>query len=200
VRIRRALVSTLFVPAIGLGAVGCSSDDEQPSATTKSTGAPSSEPPWGLNTIDMPDDAQSVQATFEAFPEEIGGVRRAGVSPNEVSYGDGSTFVRAIDLAQAQAEGFPSTAPAYLGLLASSGEVVVEEKETNPNAGFVYLVSMNTAQDSPDAEPRETFDAAWGAAGGGWLFVASANSAEEREALANAFLEAASSEHASDTR
>ena len=194
-RVQRALVLTLFVPAIGLGAVGCSSDGEQPSATapTTSTGSPSSEPPWGLNTIDMPDDAQSVQATFEAFPGKLGGLRRAGVSPNEVSYGDGSTFVRAIDLAQAQAQGFPSTAPAYLGLLASSGEVVVEEKETNPNAGFVYLVNTNTAQDSPDAEPRETFDAAWGAAGGGWLFVASANSAEERGALAAAFLDAASS-------
>ena len=194
-RVRRALVSTLFVPAIGLGAVGCSSDDERPSATapTTSTGAPSSEPPWGLNTIDMPDDARSVQATFEAFPEELGGLRRAGVAPNQVSYGDGSTFVRAIDLAQAQAEGFPSTAPAYLGLLASSGEVDVEAKETNPNAGFVYLVGTNTAQDSPDAEPRETFDAAWGAAGGAWLFVATASSPKQRQALADAFLEAASS-------
>jgi len=185
-------VFTLFVPSIGLGAIGCSSDDEGPSATapTTSTGQHSSDPPWGLNTIDMPDDAQSVRATFEAFPEELRGVRRADVSPNEVSYGDGSTFVRAIDLAQAQAEGFPSTAPAYLGLLASSGEVDVEAKETNPNAGFVYLVSMNTAQDSPDAEPRDTFDAAWGAAGGAWLFVATASSAEQREALANAFLNA----------
>jgi len=140
----------------------------------------------------MPDDAQAVQATLEAFPETLDGRDRAEVTETEVFYGDGSTFVRAIDLAQAQAEGFPSTAPAYLGLLASSGEIEVQEKETNPNAGFVYLVSTNKAQDSPDAEPRETFDAAWGAAGGGWLFVASATTAEEREALAGAFLDAAS--------
>ncbi len=194
-RVRPAIVSTAFVAAIGLGAVACSSDDPDPSAAGPSgrTGSSSSEPPWGLNTIDMPDDAQAVQATFEAFPGKLGGLRRASQSPSEVTYGDGSILVRAIDLAQARAEGFPSTAPAYLGLLASSGEVEVEKKETNPNAGFVYLVITNTVQDAPDAEPRKTFDAAWGAAGGGWLFVASATSAEQREALAAAFLGAASS-------
>ncbi len=197
-RVRRALALTVFFPALALGAAACSSDEPEPSAagvaptgSSDQTGSSSAEPPWGLNTIDMPDDAGAVQATFEAFPQELGGLQRADVSPTEVTYGDGSTFVRAIDLAQAQADGFPSTAPAYLGLLASSGEVEVEEKETNPNAGFVYLVNTNTAQDSPDAEPRGTFDAAWGASGGAWLFVASAGSAEERAALAAAFLDAA---------
>ena len=97
-----------------------------------------------------------------------------------------------VGLMQAHAEGLPSNAPAYLDLLAGSGEVQVEDGETNPNAGFVYLVSTNTVQNSPDAEPRETFDAAWAAAGGGWLFVASATSAEQREALAAAFVDAAS--------
>lgn len=193
-RVRPALVSTAFVVAVGLGAAACSSDDPDPptGGPPGRTESSSSEPPWGLNTIDMPDDARAVQATFEAFPGKLGGLRRAGLSPSEVTYGSGSTLVRAIDLAQAQAEGLPSTAPAYLGLLASSGEVEVEKKETNPNAGFVYLVNTNTVQDAPDAEPHETFDAAWGAAGGGWLFVASATSAEQREVLAAAFLRAAS--------
>lgn len=191
-RVRNAAAGILLVLAIG--GTACSSDEPQtpPSGPTVQTGSPSSEPPWGLDTAPMPDDAQAVQATFEAFPKTLDGLDRAEVTATEVFYGDGSTFVRAIDLAQAQAEGFPSTAPAYLGLLASSGEIEVQAKETNPNAGFVYLVSTNTAQDSPDAEPRETFDAAWGAAGGGWLFVASATTAEEREALAGAFLDAAS--------
>ena len=198
-RVRPGLALTVFVLAIGLGAVACSSDHSNPSVTgvtasgsSGPAGSPSPEPPWGLNTIDMPDDAQAVQTTFEAFPEELGDLSQADVSPTEVSYDDGSTFVRAIDLEQAKAEGFPATAPAYLGLLASSGEVEVQEKETNPNAGFVYLVSTNTAQDSAGADPRTTFDAAWGAPGGAWLFVASATSAEEREALANAFVDAAS--------
>ena len=193
-RVRYASAAILVV--LMLAADACSSDDPAvtgPSTTGPGqTGSPSSEPPWGLNTIAMPDDAQAVQATLEAFPQELRDLAQADVSPTEVSYGDGSTFVRAIDLAQAQAEGFPPTAPAYLGLLASSGEVQVEEKETNPNAGFVYLVNTNTAQDSPDADPRTTFDAAWGASGGAWLFVVSAASAKDREALANAFLDAAS--------
>ena len=196
-RVRNAAAAALLFLAIA--GTACSSDEPTPSATgvtptgsSGQTGTPSSEPPWGLNTIDMPDDAQSVQATLEAFPKTLYGLHRGEVTATEVPYGDGSAYVRAIDLAQAASEGFPSTAPAYLGLLASSGEVEVEEKETNPNAGFVYLVSTNTAQDSPDAEARTTFDAAWGAAGGAWLFVASATSAEQREALANAFLDAAS--------
>lgn len=189
-RVRSAATALILV--LALGAATCQSDEPatSPSGPTAHTGSPPSKPPWGLDTLAMPDDAQAVEDTLEALPERLDGLDRGAVMATEVLYGDGSTFVRAIELEQAQAEGFPSTAPAYLGLLASSGEVVVEEKETNPNAGFVYLVSMNTAQDSPDAEPRETFDAAWGAAGGQWLFVASATSAEKREALANAFLEA----------
>src|SRR5262245_3635391 len=183
----------MLAAAVALGGVSCSSDEPDPAATGATpTGSPSSEPPWGLNTVDMPDDAGAVEATLGALPDELDGVQRADVSATEVSYGDGSTFVRAIDLAAAQAEGFPATVPGYLDLLEASGEVEVEEKELNPNAGFVYLVSMNTVQDSPDADPRTTFDAAWGASGGAWLFVASASSAEERQALASAFLDAAS--------
>ena len=199
-RVRPVLSITLTAVALAFAAVACSDEPAvtaaptggTPSGSTGQTGSPSSEPPWGLDTIDMPDDAQAVEATLGAFPEELEGVQRADVSATEVSYGDGSTFVRAIDLAQAQAEGFPSTVPGYLDLLESSGEVQVEDKELNPNAGFVYLVSTSTAQDSPDADARDTFDAAWGASGGAWLFVASASSPEEREALANAFLGAVS--------
>jgi hypothetical protein len=93
---------------------------------------------------------------------------------------DGSTFVRAIDLAEVEAEGFPGTAAEYLDLLAGSGEVEVEADVTSVDAGFVYLVSTNSVHDAPDAEPRTTYDAAWGAAHGGWLFASSAGSPEER--------------------
>jgi hypothetical protein len=62
---------------------------------------------------------------------------------------------------------------------------------TSADAGFVYLVSTNSVQDAPDAEPRTTYDAAWGAADGGWLYASSAGSPEEREALAAAFVAAA---------
>lgn len=96
--------------------------------------------------------------------------------------------MRAIDLGQTHAEGFASNAPAYLDLLARSGEVQLEEPETNPNARFVYLVSTNTAQDSADAEPRETFRRGVGGGRRTWLFVVSAAWADQREALANAFL------------
>jgi len=126
-----------------------------------------------------------------AFPQELDGLERSDVSPTRVSYGDGSTFVRAIDLAQLETEGFPGTAAGYLDLLASSGEVEIETEVTSADADFVYLVNTNSVQDAPDAEPRTTYDAAWGAADGGWLFASSAGSPEEREALAAAFVAAA---------
>src|SRR5262245_55600294 len=132
----------------------------------------------------MPDDAQAVLSTLEAFPETLGGLDRAESTPTEVYYGDGDTYVRAIDLTAAHNEGFPQTVPAYLDLLANSGEVKVEDQQTDPSAAFVYLVDTNTA-------PRPTFDAAWGGSDGTGLFVASASSAEERAALANAFRDAA---------
>lgn len=170
---------------VALVAVSCGSDDPSvPSATG---------PPWGLDGVDLPDDPGTVEGVLAAFPEELGGLERSGVSATQVSYGDGSTFVRAIDLAAAEAEGFPGTAPDYLELLAGSGEVEIEAQDTSPDAAFVYLVSSNSVQDAPDAEPRTTYDAAWGSADGGWLFVASAGSPQEREALAEAFVDAAGS-------
>lgn len=77
-------------------------DDPTPSAT---------EPPWGLDTIDLPDDPTAVEDVLSAFPQELDGLERSEVSPAQVSYGDGSTFVRAIDLAEAKAEGFPGPPP-----------------------------------------------------------------------------------------
>ena len=61
-RARNAAAAILVV--LAFGAAACSSGEETPSLTgsTAQTGSPSSEPPWGLDTIDMPDDAQAVQA------------------------------------------------------------------------------------------------------------------------------------------
>jgi hypothetical protein len=151
----------------------------------------STDPPWGLDGVEMPNDSDAVEALLAAFPQELDGLERSDVSPTQVSYGDGATFVRAIDLEQVEAEGFPGTAPEYLDLLAGSGEVDVEAQVTD--AAFVYLVSTNSVQDAPDAEARTTYDAAWGDADGGWLFVSSATSPEDRVALASAFASAAGS-------
>jgi hypothetical protein len=62
---------------------------------------------FALDTIDLPDDPNAVEDVPAAFPRELDGLERSDVSPTQVSYGDGSTFVRAIDLAEAEAEGFP---------------------------------------------------------------------------------------------
>jgi hypothetical protein len=177
-------LATIALCAFALVAVSCGSYGEEPAR-------PATDPPWGLDAIDLPNDPGAVEGVLAALPQGLDGLPRSDVSPTQVSYGDGSTFVRAIDLAEAEAEGFPGTAAGYLDLLAGSGEVEVENEVTSADADFVYLVSTNSVQDAPDAEPRTTYDAAWGTADGGWLFVSSAGSAEEREALAAAFVAAA---------
>jgi hypothetical protein len=179
-------LATIALCTFALVGVSCGSYDDDPTP-------PATDPPWGVDAIDLPDDPTAVEDVLAAFPGELEGLERSDVSPTQVSYGDGSTFVRAIDLAEAEAEGFPGTAAEYLDLLAGSGEVEVEADVTSADAGFVYLVSTNSVQDAPDAEPRTTYDAAWGAADGGWLFASSAGSPEERAALATAFVAAVGS-------
>ena len=189
--IRRLVIVALTF--VSLTSVACS-DEGGTSATGSSneTEAPDlTEPPWGLDLFSLPDDSKAIEATLADFPKELCGLDLSDVSPTHVSYGDGKTFVRAIDLAGAEAEGFPGTAPEYLELLAGSGEVTVEAQVTSPEAGFVYLVSKNTVQDAPDAEPRTTYDAAWGNSEGSWLFAASARSRRQRKALAEVFALAA---------
>lgn len=103
----------------------------------------------GARRLDLPDDPTAVEDVLAAFPEELEGLERSDVSPTQVSYGDGSTFVRAIDLAEVEAEGFPGTAAEYLDLLAGSGEVEVEADVTSADAGFVYLVSRTRCRTRP---------------------------------------------------
>jgi hypothetical protein len=179
-------LATIAVCALALLGVSCGSYGDDPTP-------PATDPPWGLDAIDLPDDPAAVEVVLAAFPQELDGLERSDVSPTRVSFGDGSTFLRAIDLAEAQVEGFPGTAAGYLDLLAGSGEVEVETEVTSADADLVYLVSTNSVQDAPDAEPRTTYDAAWGATDGGWLFVSSAASPEERDALAGAFVAAVGS-------
>jgi hypothetical protein len=108
-------LATIALCTFALVGVSCGSYGDDPTSSA-------TEPPWGLDTIDLPDDPTAVGDVLAAFPQELGGLERSDVSPTQVSYGDGSTFVRAIDLAGAKAEGFPGTAAGYLDLLAGSGE------------------------------------------------------------------------------
>ena len=190
-RIERLAILALC--SLALVAVSCGSGDAGSTSGSTSGPTPATGPPWGLDGVEMPNDSEAVEDVFAAFPQELAGLERSDVSPTQVSYGNGATFVRAIDLAQVEAEGFPGTAPQYLDLLAGSGEVDVETKVTDADAPLVYLASTGSVQDAPDAEPRTTYDAAWGDSDGGWLFAVSATTPEDREALASAFAAAVGS-------
>ena len=96
-------LAALAVSAVALVGVSCGSDDPSAPSTTG--------PPWGLDGVDLPDDPAAVEGVLGAFPEELDGLELSEVSPTQVSYGDGSTFVRAIELAQLEANGFPAPLP-----------------------------------------------------------------------------------------
>ena len=36
------------------------------------------DPPWGLETVDLPDDRASLRATFDGFPDNVAGHDRIG--------------------------------------------------------------------------------------------------------------------------
>jgi hypothetical protein len=72
----RRLVALMLV---GVLVVGCG---DAPRAEL------SSEPPWGLTSIDMPETEADVVAVMKALPDEIGGLARSGGGPTGVMYGE----------------------------------------------------------------------------------------------------------------
>jgi hypothetical protein len=62
---------------------------------------------FALDTIDLPDDPNAVEDVPAAFQRELDGLERSDVSPTQVSYGDGSTFVRAMTWPRRRPRGSP---------------------------------------------------------------------------------------------
>lgn len=140
-----------------------------------------SQPPWGLDGVTVPSDESSVRRVLEAMPDTVGGQERLDLSPDEAAYEQ--MRLRALRLGErAQAEGLPPTARAYLERLAESGEIEIETRQLDPETELVYLTATTTANGQP------VYVMAWGEPESEWVFSLSADSADNRVALVNAFV------------
>lgn len=173
--LRTMLPAVVLVLAVGFTACGSNGD--------RSPGAPVDEPPWGLDTIDLPDDAASIETVLEAMPERVAGLARLEVRANEVHY-EGDTAIRVINLRDTDLQA--ASVLEYARGLSESGEVEVEQEELDEDARLVYVVCNSTG------DGRRAYCVLWGAPDSEWVFAAKADSPEARKALVQAFVEASS--------
>jgi hypothetical protein len=151
-------------------------------------GDEASEPPWGLETVRLPDDRAAVTAAFEALPKRLaGGTRSADLGVGCFL----SAFYRAPDRMpfglRAGPVNCPQTRPPlttldHLRILARGAEV--EDQSLEPSGRLVYI-AVKTKVDF-----RPAWAATWASPRGRWLFSAIADSAETRADLVEAFVEA----------
>ena len=153
-------------------------------------GESSDAPPWGLDSVDMPDTEEEVAAVFAAFPEEIDGRTRLGDEPTRFGYideGSGSFWaIQADPWEQLQALHMPGVdSPAdWITFLASGrSAVVVEASAVDPVGGLMWV-----ATNVPEQE--NMLDFWWAAPDGSWLFFVEGDSVG-RQALVEAFVAAA---------
>jgi hypothetical protein len=150
--------------------------------------------PWGLDEVTgLPDDGAEIAAVFTALPEEIAGLTRSGdpIDPGRpvVSYGreiDRALVLDAIPVQAIAAEAGATLTPLEY-LLALPGDVEVEGRSLNPDAGVVWVAAVRRR----GTDPVEIgYVAAWGDPEGQWVFEVTAATPEGRSALVNALLEA----------
>lgn len=159
-------------------------------------------PPWGLDTVVLPRDEASLRALAAALPAEVAEraladrefSRGARYGARYTAPGKPEAFVGAV--IRENVEGFEPgmTVARYLELLVRGFEedgiegapVEIEARALDPAGPLVYLV-WNSARDG-----HSWYAASWAEPDGGWLFSASADTAETRTALVTAFVEATS--------
>ncbi len=145
------------------------------------------EPPWGLDTVDLPDDADAIAEVFAAMPAEVDGVPLETTAPEFVAYGADEHLLLGV-LGVADIRDFSGitdmTVTDFLSGLVNSGELETAESELDDSKPLVWVASTNRGN-------GDLFhDAAWAAPDGEWLFTASADSPEARTELIHAFINA----------
>jgi len=195
--------------------VACAGDDQSvenstiPTTTTVPTSSTSREaadpeplsvePPWSLETIEMPDDPETITAVFAAMPGEVDGVPLEIVESDvlfpAVSYQNGegrSLRLSALSITSLREfAGEDMTTREFLAGLADSGEIEDVESNLESSSGEPGLVWI--AGSSPltiDDTTTTEYVAAWTRVDGAWMFTVAADTPEGLTALVHAFIEA----------
>ena len=173
---------TVLVLVLALLAGACATTQ------TEVTSLPT-EPPWGLDTVDLPDDADAIAEVFAAMPAEVDGVPIEMTASDEVTFqgADGRQLrlaVLGLTFIQEFSGSTDMTVTDFLSVLVNSGELETAESALDASKPLVWVASTGIGN-------GELFhDAAWAAPDGEWLFSASADSPEARTELIHAFINA----------
>ena len=147
----------------------------------------STEPPWGLDTVDLPENADAIAEVFAAMPAEVDGVPLEIADSEFVAYGaDEHLQLGVLGLADIREfSGITDmTVTDFLSGLVNSGELETAESELDDSKPLVWVASTNRGN-------GDLFhDAAWAAPDGEWLFTASADGPQARSELIHAFINA----------
>lgn len=177
---------------LGAGSVAACGDDDEATAAA--------EPPWCLETVTLPADAEAVQAVMAGLPEEFDGVPRSLTSDDvrvEVTYDEpleGTPSIQALTLGQMPSKpgAGPMTAYDYLLVATATDDVEpggvstqVDQQSMDPEADLVW--STGTAQEGD----RQAYSMLFADPGSDWVYTVLAASPEERVELVEAFCDSA---------
>jgi hypothetical protein len=154
-------------------------------------------PPWGLDTIDMPDSVEEVQATIAALPDEIDGRIRSGGAvlggSAGVMYGEEGIFwiVQVQPTEQIEMLGMPgvSTPTDWLESVGSGRAGGVLE-ETALSGSLLWVTRTDEWETAP-GQMDTAYLLDWAQPGGDFTFFIQAGSGAGRVALVDAFITAA---------
>jgi hypothetical protein len=180
----RILTAVLLVVSL----VACGSDD----AESVSLG---NDPPWGLDTIEMPNDDAVLADVFAAMPDSVAGVQidEEYSAPTDIAYADGEErflMIRAISLEEisAFAEGEEFTTQDFISMWVETDNyetlVASQVEEDQP---LVYAFGSAMGDDVLQ------YGTVWAIPNGNWVFVASADTSDALTELVHAFITACDS-------
>jgi hypothetical protein len=191
-QVRFRILLTLVVLLAGSCSDDAADETTTTTATTTTTLAPSIGPPWGLDAIAMPDTAGAVELWFGALPEEISGAQRTlmagrvagGIEAEYLQPAGVLGSVRATPMEGVNSASGGDFSPIdWLGMMSS--DVDIEDSDLDPEADFAWFAGRTEADGAP------AYIVAWGVPDAGWYFDIVSGTADGREALAAAFIEAA---------
>jgi hypothetical protein len=154
----------------------------------------SDEPPWVLDSIDMPDTEEEIAAVMAALPDEIDGLSRSGGGTYGVMYGEPGVFwiVQGQPSEQIEMLGMPGVkTPVDWLEYVGSGRAADRTIEAQALTGDVLWVTTNAEWETAPGQMGTAYLLDWAAAGGDWVFFIQAGSEAGRTALIDAFVTAA---------
>jgi hypothetical protein len=194
--LRILIVTPLLAAATGCGTSSSGADTTaaEPTgtdaATTAATAAAttSAQPadPWGLTTIELPGTVEEIAEVFDGLPADLAGFTRIDPGGGEhlVDYGEGgpSLFFQGGESLVGM-DGQPTTPAEWLPIVVESGEMDLLGSDLEGEVVWVH--------GSAEADDELEYFVMCGDADGSALFVFTASSLEDLDALVGAFVEVA---------